>query len=386
MTQTSEPGTPGQKERPARLERLKNLLRFDPANEQLARECVSLALEAGDYDFVLARSAEVLHQSPGNTQAQFDRASALIGKRDYPAAIEALQALVAQSPDITAAQVNLGLCYYAIGEYAQARAPLDLAFAAGERSPGTLRLLVSTYHHLGLIEEAVAIADSNPPPSQCGAALPGVYALLYIDAEQPLPAARYAAQALAANPDSVDGLVARATLDAVRLRVEPARERYSRALELAPATGRAWIGLGSLALLSRDFATARKQIERGLETLPNHTGSWLLLAWVHIVAGDIEQAEQTLHHTLELDRNFAEARGALAAVLALRGDRAGAEREIEVARRLDPDGLSVHVARSVLMARGGDSVAARKIIDDALAALTSGDGAISSALKRATRH
>jgi tetratricopeptide (TPR) repeat protein len=369
-----------------KLGRLKNLLRYDPRNERLIRDAVGVALEAADYDFVLEQTRAALATAPNDLRALFDRASALIGKREYREAAEALESVVALSPDITAAQFNLGLCYYTLGQYDRARAPLDAAYAAGERSIDTLRLIVSTHHHLGLVDEAVAIADANPVPAGCDAALPGVYALLYIDVEQPLPAARYAAQALAANPDSIDGLVAQATLDAVRLRVEPARQRYARALELAPGTGRAWIGLGSLALLDRDFERAQAHIKRGLQHLPNHTGSWLLLAWVHILSNHLDAAEQTLRHTLELDRNFAEAHGALAAVLAMCGNREGAEREIEIAHRLDPEGLSMQFARSVLMARGGDSAAARKIIEDSFAALTSGDGVIGSALKRATRH
>jgi len=372
--------------RSERLTRLKNLLKADPGNPRLARDAVGLALEAGDYDFALEQSTAALVAAPDDVNALFQRATALMGKREYGAAIESLETLVTMAPDIVAAQVNLGLCHYALGHYDQARTPLEAAYAAGDRSVDTLRLIVSTYHHLAMIDAAVAIADANPAPPQCGSALPGVYALLYIDAEQPMPAARYAAQALAANPDSVDGLVAQASLDSIRLRVEPARTRYARALELAPGTGRAWIGLGSLALLERDFKLAGQQIERGLQYLPNHTGSWLLLAWVHILSTQLDAAEQTLRHTLELDRNFAEAHGALGAVLAMRGDRTGAEREIEIAHRLDSDGLSMQFARSVLMARGGDSVAARKIIDDAFAALSSGDGVIGTALKRATRH
>jgi tetratricopeptide (TPR) repeat protein len=373
-------------DRANRLDRLKGLLRVDPGNERLVRDALNLALESGDYQFVLDQTATVLAGAPEDAQALFLRASAFIGKREYAEAIGILEPLLVRFPDITAAHINLGLCYYALGQYEQARPPLDAAYAAGDRSINTLRLLVSTYHHLGLMDAAVAVADANPAPAQSGAALPGVYALLYIDAEQPLPAARYAAQALSANPDSVDGLVAQGTLDAVRLRVEPARQRYARALEIAPGTGRAWIGLGSLALLERDFVQAKSHIERGLQTLSRHTGSWLLLAWVHILSGDLDAAEKTLRQALELDRNFAEAHGALAAVLAMQGDREGSEREIEIAHRLDPDGLSAQVARSVLMARGGDSDAARKIIEDSLASLTAGDGPISQALKRATRH
>jgi tetratricopeptide (TPR) repeat protein len=370
--------------RAARLERLKSLLLSDPQNERLDRECIGLALEAGDYQFVKERASATLATSGESVPALFNLATALIGLRDYAAAIEPLESVVSREPHLVPARINLGLCYYILQQYPSARAHLDAAYEAGDRSVDVLRLIVSTYHHLGLIAEAVAIADANPPPAQARAGLMGVYALLYIDADQPVPAARYASLALAANPDSIDGLVAQGTLDAARLRTERAREKFSRAAELAPGTGRAWIGLGSLSLLERNFERAREQIERGLDSMPSHTGSWLLLAWVHLFTGNLDAAEQTLRHTLDLDRNFAEAHGTLAAVLAMRGDREAAEREIEVAQRLDADGLSVQFARSMLVART-DSAAAIRMLQTSLAGLEADDGPVGTALKLAKR-
>lgn len=369
----------------AKLNRLKALLAADPQNARLARDCVDLALMNGDFDFVLERATGALKVTPDDAQAQFDRASALIGKKDYRGAIDALRGLLERVPTITAARINIGLCHYVLGEYAQALPELQAAYVAGERSPDVLRLLVSTLHHLGLVDEAVAIADENPPPEGSGAALPGVYSLLYIDADQPGPAAKWAARALAADPSSIDGLTAQATLDAANMRVAPARERYGRVLELAPTTGRAWVGLGTLALLDQDFARARELLTRGTQYMPNHAGSWLVLAWTHLFANDLDAAERTLERALEVDRNFAETHGVLASVRAMRGDRAGAEREIEIAHRLDPDGLSAQFARSVLIAQAGDPAAARRLIQESVRALAPG-GPLKRILDRAARH
>jgi len=368
-----------------RLNRMKSMLAADPQNGRLARDCVDLALRSGDYDFVLDRATRALAATPDDLQSHFDRASALIGKKDFRSAIEGLRTLLDRVPSLTAARINLGLCHYALGEYAQALPELQAAYAAGDRSPDLLRLLVSTSHHLGLVDEAVAIADENPPPEDSGAALPGVYALLYIDADQPGPASKWAARALAANPNSIDGLTAQATLDQVAMKVADARERYDRVLELAPATGRAWVGLGTLALLDQDFARARELLTRGVQFMPNHAGSWLVLAWTHLFANQLDEAERTLERALEVDRNFAETHGALASVRALRGDRAGAEREIEVAQRLDPEGLSVQFARSVLIAAAGDPAAARRLIQESVRALAP-SGPFKRLLDRAARH
>ena len=215
------------------------------------------------------------------------------------------------------------------------RAPLEAAYRAGERSSGLLRLLVSTYHYLGLLNEAIAIAKENPQAAAADPALAGVYALAYLDANQAQSAARWATKALAADPNSIDGLTVQATLDASRMHVAHAQERFERVLQLSPENGRAWVGLGTLALLDRNLPRARELLTRGVELMPTHVGSWLVLAWVHLFSRELDSAEQVLQKAAQLDRNFSEVQGGLAAVAALRGDVQGAERGIEVALRLE---------------------------------------------------
>jgi Tfp pilus assembly protein PilF len=361
-----------------KLGQLQQLLRADPGNQRLARECVDLALACGDYDFVLHRTEDILSASPQDLTASFDRATALIGKRDYVRAIGVLHEITALQPELLAAQVNLGLCHYLLAQYADARTPLEAAYRAGERSPGLLRLLVSTYHHLGLLNEALAIAKENPQAAAADAALAGVYALAFLDANQAQSAAKWATKALAADPNCLDGLTVRATLDASRMHVAHARERFERVLQLSPENGRAWVGLGTLALLDRNLPRARELLTRGVELMPTHVGSWLVLAWVHLFSRELESAEQVLHKAEQIDRNFSEVQGALAAVAALRGDVQGAQRGIEVALRLDPKCLSAQFARSVLISRSGDPERGRELIRKTVSGLSPGDGSLLS--------
>lgn len=370
-----------------RLSRLQALLLADPDNHRLARECTDLALACGDYDFVLQRTEKILSTTPDELTARFDRASALIGKRHYADAIAILRDIVAQRPDITAAALNLGLCHYRLAQYTEALAPLEAVYASGDRSAGLLRLLVSTCHHLGLMEKAVTLAKANPQPAMKDAMLAGVYAIAFLDSKVPREASRWAARALAADPDSIDGLTVGATLDAARMLVVHAREKYERVLELSPENGRAWIGLGTLALLERDLPRAQTLLARGAEFMPGHVGSWHVLAWAYLLGGDLEKAEQILEKSVQMDRNFAEAHGGLAAVAALRGDRAAAERGIDVALRLDPKCLSAQFARSVLMSRSGDVDGGKELIRTTVAKLSPADGSLlSRVIEDATRH
>lgn len=378
MHNRQDEAAPSPEQAAERLSRLKAFLAVDPGNERLIGESLDLALVAGDYDFVLQTTATVLARSPQDMKAAFDRATALIGKHEYTRAIECLEAILARDPNLIAAQVNLGLCQYQLGDFSRARQPLENAYQSGDRSPGLLRLLVSTYHHLGLMQQAVGVADANPKPATADPALAGVYALVYLDSNLSSRAAKWAARAVDGNPDSVDGLTVQATLNAAKMHVAHAREQYERVAELAPNNGRAWVGLGTLALLSRDLPRAKSLLARGLQAMPRHVGSWHVLAWAQLLSGEIDEAEKTFNRSLELDRNFAETHGGLASVAALRGDRAAAEHGIEVALRLDPKCLSAQFARSVVMSRSGDPAAGRKLVRETLAGLSPGDASLLS--------
>jgi tetratricopeptide (TPR) repeat protein len=370
-----------------RFEHLKALWQLDPRNSRLERECIDAALGAGQYAFVLSHTQSVPGSSPGDVRTLFDRGTALIGMREYRAAIDAFSGVLQQRPDISAAGLNLGLCHYCLAEYSEAKRALEPLYASGDRSAGLLRLLVSACHHLGLMDEAVALCEANPAPAREDSALAGVYALVYLDTDRAEPAGSWAATALARDPRCVDALIVEGSLSIISTDLARAKERFDSALALAPATARAWIGLGTLALLGRDLSGAREQLARGVELMPGHVGSWHILAWTHLLAGDLAAAEAALRRALELDRNFAETHGGLASVAALRGDRQEASRLIEIALRLDPRCLSAQFARSVLLGLMGNPAAARHLIRRTGAALAAQNGSVlGRVIEHATRQ
>lgn len=352
------------------LASLERLLQSDPGNPNLFRECAAAALQLRAFDALTRISDARLRAEPRDPLALCARAQALIAGQHYRRAVEVLEPLAAAHPEDRAIRQDLALCHVCLGEYQQALPLLEAAYGAGERAGGLLRLLVSTQHQLGRLREAIAIAEGNPTPAQADAALAGVYALLYLDESRPAEAARWAEAALALDPQGVDALTVQGTLAVTRGELAEARSRFEGVLAHAPRTGRAWIGLGSIDLLSQDFPRALERLRRGVELMGNHVGSWHMLAWAHLLAGDLTGAERAFEKALELNRNFAETHGGLAAVAALRGDVAAAERAIETALRLDRGCLSAQFARSVLAGKTGDSAQARGIVLAALSRLT----------------
>jgi Flp pilus assembly protein TadD len=351
------------------LRSLQRFLGTDPGNTHLFNECAALAQQLQDYEALLHVAETRLQAHPGDLPAASARTKALIGRGDFQSAALDLERMSTSAPQVPAFQQDLGLCYYCLGEFARARAPLEGALRLGERSAGLLRLLASTYHHLGLMAEAAALATENPTPAQGDGDLAAVYALIYLDAGRADEAARWTRQALALNPHNVDALTVEGTLATASGALDTANECFQRVLQRAPDTGRAWIGLGSTALLRRDLPDALEKLRRAVELMPTHVGSWHVLGWTYLLSGDLDGAEGAFQRTLELNRNFAESHGSLAAIAALRGDRATAERNMEVAQRLDPMCLSAQFTRSVLAGRAGDEEKARRIVLKALSRL-----------------
>jgi tetratricopeptide (TPR) repeat protein len=362
-----------------RLGRLQQMLQTDPANAVLYRQCVDLATRAGRFDLVVQLADALLAVHPADAAALFDQATGLIGQRDYRAALGSLQRIGPPRAAEGAVLANMGLCCFCLGDFESAKHHLDECYAGGVRSAGVLRLLVSACHHVGALDDALRIARENEPMAAGDAALAGVYSLLYLDADDAARASNWAKTALRLNPKSVDGRVTEATLLTARLQTDRARQMLEGVIEDAPATGRAWIGLGTLALLDQRLDVAQQQLRRGLELMPSHVGSWHLFGWAQLVSGDLGAAERTFQHALQMDRNFAETHGALATIAALRGETQSAQALINIARKLDAESMAARYAQAVLSRRSGQTDQAHSAVLELVQGLAAKDG---SALSR----
>jgi Flp pilus assembly protein TadD len=347
---------------------LQKLLPADPRNPALLRDCSRLAVALREYEPAVQFASSALQVVPGDAEATFHLSSALMGLKRFEQAARELAALRSRGLEEAGIDTNLALCHYALGNFAAAQPLLDGLIASGTAAPDVLRLAVSNSHHLGDLATAIAVADAHPQAGMGDGVLAGVYALAYLDAGRPAEASHYATRALAANPDSIDGLTVQATLGAANLESAAAERQFRRILDMVPQNGRAWIGLGILALLAQDLPGAIQHLERGVAAMPGHVGSWQVLGWAYLVAGNLDAAERVLRHALDMDRNFAEAHGAMASLFALRGWPAEARAEIALADRLDRGGLAARFADAVLLGRG-DPAAGQALIRETIAGL-----------------
>lgn len=324
-------------------------LRHDPNNAGLYRECANLALTLKQFDVLLDLATQALARSPTDTALLFDRANAEIGQRDYRAALATLAGIEpATDEQRSAIASNQAVCHYCLNEYEQALPLLLGEYRRGQRGADWLFMLVRASHHVGQLDEAVAIAKENAEAGGQNALLAGTYALMFLDAGDAGAAARWSATALRLDPRSIDGAVTEGTLAVMRLQIDRAHRHFNAVLEVAPENGRAWLGLGTLTMLQRDLKQATQLFQRALQYMPAFVGGWHMLGWAQLMQRDFEASEQSLNHALTLDRNFAETHGTLAALDAMKGDIASARQRLAVAQRLDPRSLSSQFAAALL--------------------------------------
>jgi tetratricopeptide (TPR) repeat protein len=376
---TQDASTQKNADRGQQLERFVSLLKLDPTNVRLRQQCIDLAMGLREFGAVIEIADIALAVLPGDAAALFDRASGFIGKREYREALQILTSLDVAPVDAYGVDFNIALCYFCLQEHDLALPKLKACYERGLRDAGLLRLLVTSCHYVGLIDEAAQVARDNPQPATTDAALAGVYALAFLDADDAGQAARWAGVALKLDPRSIEGRVVQGTLFIARVDLSRAKKMFEGVIEDAPQTARAWLGLGTMALLEQQLPTAQALLERSVELMPGHVGSWHVLGWSQLLQKNLDAASASFNKALELEKYFGESYGGLASIAALRGNREEAERLIKVALALDSESLAARFAESVLTGQPA-------VFFDATARLSTQEtGALGKLLQRSRR-
>lgn len=347
----------------SRLDRLESYLRNDPANESLLAEAFTAALRCGAWDraeFHLRHARALWPQSP--TWALRETEGAL-ARGDLDAARQLLSELQTW-PDAPRAFSDAVLHNLAFIDFQENRpadcverlAPRMEAAAspsqAGDaQTPAALDVLwLRALHHAGDPGRAVQWAQVREQAGVLAPEAAGIAGLAALDAEQVADAARWAAQALGAEPEKppLEALVTRSSLALAETDAPTARAFAEAALARQPGDGRARSALAFAQLLAGDIPGAIQEFRAALQSMPGHIGTWHGLGWAQIVAQDLAGARASFEHALELDRNFGESHGGLAVVFALLQDEPSARAHIERAARLGGGSLAGRFAEAVL--------------------------------------
>lgn len=353
----------------AKLTRFLQFLQQDPDNIDLLCTTVDLCIDARRHDQAAELLAAGLLTHPAEPALIHRHGLVALRRGDHLAARADFAALVDAGHDSAALRYNLAYANYQLGDYEKAR---DLLLPLRERVeevPAAPHLLILSLHHIGDLEQAIAIGLEHAAASPDDAELAGMLALLYLDDDQSEPSAIWSEKALAINPHQHFALIAAGTNDLAHEDPIRAKTRFESVLSRDVNAGRAWSGKGLAHLYLLEIPEARAALDRAVELIPQHVGTWHALAWVQMMQGEVQGAEASFQAAMDRDRNFGETHGGMAIVAALQGQDDRSEAALARARRLMPGGFSARYVELLRAQQRGDNAEAQRILSEALSSI-----------------
>jgi Flp pilus assembly protein TadD len=344
-----------------KLAKILSYLAVDPANRHLLAAAIDAYLSLGQNEDAArcARAALTFH--PKDPFFRHRYGNVLIAQDKLTEAEQVLIALHAEVADMNIAR-NLAYIYFRQKKYTEAGDTLLPYIDVPGVSPAIATLLLRCLHHSGKVKQALEIVWRRLDDFSADPEFLAVASLLCLDGGQPEEAKKFSDAAQAEGSHPIEALVTGGTVALGHGDVEAANAQFTKALEINPADGRTWSGLGLASLLKQDIAGAMEQLKYATTCMPQHIGTWHALAWCKIVTRDVDGAEAIYQKVLAMDRNFGESHGGMAVVAALKGNHAVAKKYIEVALRLDPRGLSARYAQMIMSGEVKDAVQFRQWI------------------------
>lgn len=345
---------------------------------------------------------QFLDQDPENLSLIADAANAAFDANQ----LEAVQKLVSRYRELSELPlplVNLeGLIALRLGELGTAASAFDILLGAGVDDPAVrfnrawvhalneeheaalillddvtvavteraAALKVQTLHHLGQIEEALAVGQVLVERFPGNDSLLGALSVAAMDADDMDLARRYADQAGGGS----DALTTRGLIALNNSNPRESISLFDQALALHPKAPRAWIGKGLGLVAHGDTAAAVEALRKGAEIFGDHLGSWIALGWTQFMGRDLAGARGTFEHALSLDDNFAETHGGLAVLDFADGNLESSRRRADIALRLDRECFGGMLAKLLLAEAQGNAATAQRIWDKAINAAVGGDG------------
>ncbi len=354
------------------MQRLQTLLLFleqDPDNLNLLGDAAAAAFEENDTQ----QAAELLDRYAERTELPLPLVNlqgmvALRAGRIDDAA-NAFDRLLAQGVDDPSVRFNRAWVHALKDEHEAALALLDDDVVAVTERAAALK--VQTLHHLGQIEEALAIGGGMAERFPGNDILLGALSVAAMDADDLELARHYAASA----KGGADALTTRGLI-ALNDSEDPKESLalFERALAEHPNAPRAWIGKGLGLISTGEVKSGTEALRKGAEIFGDHLGSWIALGWTQFIDKDLDGARKTFEHALSLDDNFAETHGGLAVLDIAQGDLEGAKRRADIALRLDKECFGGMLTKILLAEAKGNVAAAQKLWEQAINVPAGADG------------
>lgn len=353
------------------MQRLQTLLQFieqDPKNLNLIADAAGAAFELDDVEqasALLDRYANIAELSPPLVNL---RGMVALRDKRLDDAEAAFQSLIDQGVSDPSVRFNRAWVHALKDEHQAALDYLDDDVVAV--TPRAASLKVQMLHHLGQLEEALAVGGGMAERFPGNDGLLGALSVAAMDADDLDLARHYAASA----NGGADALTTRGLIALNDSDVAQGRALFDQALAEQPNAPRAWLGKGLSLISDGDLERGIEALRKGAEIFEDHLGSWIALGWTQYMNRDLAGARGTFEHALALDDNFAETHGGLAVLDFAEGKLDEAKRRSDIALRLDKECFGGMLARILLTEANGNPAAAQRLWQKAINMPAGADG------------
>ena len=273
------------------IRELRDLLRDNPDNVQLAAALIAALERAAKWDEALKTADELGAKAPNAVLPPFYRGEIQLARGRPAEAAAAFGRAIALDPKFLPALYYRAIAWVATGESGQAKKDLQSILAeAPDNMPAYLKLIEIAADHrqdqeaLALFERAIQAAPKNPAPR--------IMLTRYLIARGKYQEAQAAGDALLkAVPDSPDGMALRGQIQALRGQTADAvrtiRSLTSSAKKPSPG---AYAVLASALYAAHDEAGAEEAARRAIELNPRSIQTRMQLIEMQIAAAKPDNA------------------------------------------------------------------------------------------------
>ncbi len=217
--------------------------------------------------------------TPSPAPVDLSEIKAQIEAGEYQVAAQALEEVVAKNEESGEAYFLLGLSYFNLNRYQDARDAFNQALELdSERAAAIHHNLGALAYQMGDIETAEAefkaALETEPDDPDTHYQLGATYLVKALPADSQMP-----------DPEML----------------EMARAEFERALELAPGKAEALVGLGNSYLLENRLEDAVETLEDAVDANPEMPEALFALGRAYALVGQAEDARETLERFLQTE-------------------------------------------------------------------------------------
>ena len=338
-----------------KIARYQQFLKQDPLNIKLTIDLVELLCQTSRAQ----DAVDLINDCPASVQEHtsitLKKCEAFLLLRDFSSAQTLLQQKIEVHHELSQhmlAHHMLGLCFFYQERYFEAITSFENSVSHSEATPQNWKYLAYSHHHLNQLTDAIEYAykwvEKMPDADSLG-----YLAVILFDLGDLKTADEYAQKAIKIDPEQSDAHVITGSIALSTGQLQNATKDFQVASKRNPNNGRAWLGLGLIALAQHTPQDARILLERAKNLMPKHIGTSLALGWLKFKLGEVIQAQSEFTNALGLDRNFAESHGALACTHIMLDQPELAEQHITLAKKLDPHNFASAYAQVLQLKKQG---------------------------------